>query len=325
MKKADIVFHRDEPISFGFGLCHQLLRHGLCEAAIAMPYDHGQAMQLLRASTSDCVVFLSPHMHRDFIRDNHANLLALNKPLLGYVSEWIFGNDAFPEARDFHREADWFHYYGATQNSDVDSFRLLGMKCDPAHLMIATDIFHAPPPDQKRIGEMVYIGHNNPWKTERIRIVNHLRDARLIREYSIPRTMDGAHIVAGKFRQFAAALCPPAHGRAHSIRCYEAAACGSLIVECQPLDKGNEYFIDGIHRVAFPSNLPADELCGFITDLHDFDKFASIARNGRNLVHQEFRAEVSFSRFLASATKAIDRSDIEWPLIPSDSLQSFIL
>lgn len=305
MKKADIVFYRDEPISFGFGLCHQLLRHGLCEAAIAMPYDHGQAMQILRESTSDCIVFLSPHMHRDFIRENHDNLLALGKPLLGYVSEWIFGNDTFPEARIFHREENWFHYYGATQNSDVDWFRSLGMKCEPVHLMLATDIFHAPPSDQKRLGEMVYIGHNNPWKTERIRIVNHLRDARLIREYSIPRTMDGAHIVAGKFRQFAAALCPPAHGRSHSIRCYEAAACGALVVECQPLDNGNEYFIDGVHRVSFPSDLPAAELCEFITKLYDFQQFTSIARNGHDFVHREFRAEVSFSRFLSAANRAL--------------------
>jgi hypothetical protein len=313
MKKADIVFYRDEPISFGFGLCYQLLRHGLCQAAIAMPYDHGQAMQILRESTSDCVVFLSPHMHRDFIREHHADLLALGKPLLGYVSEWVAGNDTFPEVRDFHREADWLHYYVAAQNSDVDWFRSLGMKCDFAPLMLATDIFHAPPPDQKRIGEMVYIGHNNAWKTERIRIVNELRDAGLVREYSIPRTMDGAHVVAGKFRQFAAALCPPAHGRAHSIRCYEAAACGALVVECQPLDPGNESFVDGVHRVSFPPDLPAAELCEFITNLYDFQQFAEIARNGCDLVHREFRAEVGFSRFLSAATKALDSVGVAWP------------
>jgi hypothetical protein len=303
MKVADIVFWHDEPVSFGAGLCQQLFRHGMCNAAIAMPYDHAGVLQILRQSSADCVVFVSPHMHADFIRRHHADLLALGKPLLGYVSEWIAGNDVFPGGREFHAEQNWLHYYAAAQMSDVAWFRSLGMKADFAPMMFASDLFPAVP-QHNRIKELCYIGHNNAWKTERIRIVEILHRASLLRAFSAPRNLAGANGVAALFREFSAVLCPPAHGRGHSIRCYEAAASGSLIVECQPLDQGNELFLDGQHRVTFPQGLPEAELCDFIRAL-DYDRLRGIAEAGCALAHREFCAEVGFGRFLEAADKAL--------------------
>lgn len=304
MKDADVVFWGDEPISFGVGLCGQLLNRELCHAAIAMPYDHAKALDILRKSHSDCIVFLSPHMHAEFIRNNHSELLKIGKPLLGYVSEWIAGNDFFTELRQFHKENDWLHYYGAAHSSDVLWFKSLGMKCDLAPPMFASDLFVAPSKDQQRRKELCYIGHNNSWKTERMRILRALDAERLIRGFAAPRTLEGATAVAALFREYAAVLCPPAHGRGHSIRCYEAAASGALLVECQPLDDGNEYFIDGQHRVSFPVGLPEKHICEFVRSL-DYDKLAHIAVAGCELAHREFAAETGFTRFLDNARKAL--------------------
>jgi hypothetical protein len=303
MNVADIVFWHDEPVSFGSGLCQQLFRHGMCNAAIAMPYDHAGVLQILRQSSADCVVFLSPHMHADFIRRHHADLLSLGKPLLGFVSEWVAGNDVFPEGRNFYGEANWLHYYAAAQASDVPWFRARGMKSDLTPLMFASDLFPAVSQHNRR-KELCYIGHNNAWKTERIRIVTILHRAGLMRPFSAPRNFVGANGVAALFREFAAVLCPPAHGRGHSIRCYEAAASGALIVECQPLDEGNEFFVDGQHRVTFPQGLPEAELCDFIRAL-DYDRLRGIAEAGCALAHREFSAEVGFARFLKAAGKAL--------------------
>jgi hypothetical protein len=89
-----------------------------------------------------------------------------------------------------------------------------------------------------------------------------------------------------------------------SIRCYEAAASGALIVECQPLDDGNEYFIDGQHRISFAVGLPEEEICDFIRSL-DYDNLRHIAEAGAELAHREFAAQVSFARFLGNATKSL--------------------
>ena len=303
MKVADIVFWHDEPVSFGSGLCQQLLRHEMCAAAIAMPYDYAGVLRILQQSKSDCVVFISPHMHADFIRCHHKELLALGKPLLGIVSEWVAGNDVFPHLRDFHLERDWLHFYGAMQASDATWLRSLGMKADFIRMMFASDLFAASPQHGRR-KQICYIGHNNAWKTERIRIVQTLEQARLICSFFAPRNLVGANGVAALFREFSAVLCPPAHGRAHSIRCYEAASAGALLIECQPLDDGNEFFIDGQHRISFPVGMPQQDMCDFVRSI-DHDKARHIAEAGRALVHQECRAEVGFSRFLDAARKAL--------------------
>ena len=304
MKTADIVYFSGEPISFGLGLCHQLQRHGLCRSAISLPCDHEVAMRALRESDSDCVVFLSPHAVSQFLRGKYKELLDLGKPLLGYVSEWVAGDDLFTEKRSFHLEMDWLNYYGAAHSSDVAWFRSIGSKCDMASMMFATDLFPLPPKDYPRKQELCYIGHNNAWKTERIRILAALDKERLVRGFAAPRTLDGAAGVASIFRSYEAVLCPPAHGRGQSIRCYEAAASGALIVECQPLDDGNEYFIDGLHRVSFPVGLPDKDICDFVRSL-DYGKLRHIAEAGAELAHREFAAEVGFSKFLGNATKAL--------------------
>jgi len=151
---------------------------------------------------------------------------------------------------------------------------------------------------------MCYIGHNNLWKTERIRILTALDAAGLVKGYAAPRTLDGAAGVASIFRGFEAVLCPPAHGRGQSIRCYEAAASGALVVECQPLDEGNEYFVDGQHSVSFPVGLPDEDICDFIRSL-DYDNLRHIVEVGAELAHREFAAQVGFAKFLRNAAKAL--------------------
>ena len=261
-------------------------------------------MEVLRESHSDCVVFLSPHAVGAFIRNKYKELHELGKPLLGYVSEWIAGDSLFVEKRSFHLEMDWIDYYGVAHSSDVAWFRAIGSKCDMAAMMFSSDLFPRPPADYPRRKELCYIGHNNAWKTERIRILSALDKAGLVKGYAAPRTLDGASGVASIFRGFEAVLCPPAHGMGQSIRCYEAAASGALIVECQPLDDGNEYFVHGKHRVSFPAGLPEEDICDFIRSL-DYDNLRHIAEAGAELAHREFAAQVSFARFLGNATKSL--------------------
>jgi hypothetical protein len=304
MKSADIIFWHEEPISFGIGLCEQLLRHQLCHAAIAMPHGYAETLDILRKSRADCVVFISPHMHEDFLRLHLKELKELGKPLLGYVSEWVAGNEVFPEVRNFHKEMDWLDYYGAAQMSDARWFRELGMKCDLAPPMFANELFPPAPSFFHRRRDICYIGHNNAWKTERLRILEALDKERLLKGFTAPRNVVGANSVAALFREFSAVLCPPAHGRGHSIRCYEAAASGALIVECQPLDDGNEYFIDGKHRISFPVGLPDQEICDFIRSI-DYDRCASIAKAGSKLAHDQFAGHVGFARFLSMAEQAL--------------------
>lgn len=304
MRTADIVYFSGEPVSFGLGLCHQLHRHGLCRSAIAMPCDHDKAIDALRQSDSDCVVFLSPHAVGDFVRYKYDDLRDLGKPLIAYVSEWVAGDELFQEKRAFHLERDWFDYYAAAHSSDVAWFRSMGMKSDLASMMFASDLFPRPPLDYPRRKQLCYIGHNNAWKTERIRILSALDNEKLVKGYTAPRTLDGAAGVATIFRSFEAVLCPPAHGMGQSIRCYEAAASGALIVECQPLDEGNEYFIDGKHRISFPVGLPAKDICDFVRSLN-YDQLRHIAEAGADLAHREFAAEVGFQKFLRSAETAL--------------------
>ncbi len=304
MKTADIVYFSGEPVSFGLGLCHQLHRHGLCRSAIAIPCDHDKAMAVLRESDADCVVFLSPHAVGAFIRHKYKELLELGKPLLGYVSEWIAGDNLFVEKRSFHLEMDWLNYYGVAHSSDVAWFQAIGSRCDMAPPMFASDLFPRPPGDYPRRKELCYIGHNNAWKTERIRILTALDAAGLVKGYTAPRTLDGAAGVASIFQEFEAVLCPPAHGMGQSIRCYEAAASGALIVECQPLDEGNEYFVDEQHRISFPVGLPEEDICDFIRSL-DYDNLRHIAEAGAKLAHQDFAAQVGFAKFLDNARKSL--------------------
>jgi len=304
MRTADIVYFAGEPVAFGAGLCQQLQRHGLCHTAIAMPHDYSAAIEKLRASRADCVVFLSPHAVADFITTKHAELVSLDKPLLGYVSEWIAGNDLFPAGRDFHSQHNWLHYYSATQMSDVQWFRGLGMSCDFAQPMFANELFSLPPKDHPRKKKLAYIGHNNPWKTERLRVLQALESQSLVDAFGPPTTIDGASEVAAVFQSYEGVLCPQAHGRAHSIRCYEAAACGALIVECQQLDDGNELFIDGQHRISFAVGTEAEDIRQFVRGL-DYEKLRHIAKAGAEMAHEEFCAQVGFNRFLCQADKAL--------------------
>jgi hypothetical protein len=306
MKSADIVYFAGEPVSFGLGLCHQLHRHQMCNSAIAIPCDYDLALDVLRKSESDCIVFLSPHAVGEFLRARYDELRAIGKPLLGYVSEWVFNDDVFPEKREFQLERDWFDYCAAAHSSDVDWLRGLGLKCDMAPPMFASDLFPRPPAWYPRWQALCYIGHNNAWKTERIRILQALDKAKLVKAFAADRTLEGAAGVAAMFQAHAACLCPPAHGRGQSIRCYEVAASGSLIVECQPLDPGNEYFVDGVHRVSFPTGLPEDELCDFVRGLlSDLERHKHIAEAGAELAHREFAAQVGFARFLQNAERSL--------------------
>lgn len=306
MKKADIVCLFDGVVSMGSGLVTQLYRHQLCGTAIAIPMDHANALKLLRQSDSDCVVFICPHATEDFIRKNHDELLALNKPLIGYVTEWIADNDVFPQGKAFHQEKDWFHYYAAAHNSDVKWFRSMGSKSDLTPLMLATDLF--PSHSGNRIPELCYVGNNNPYKVERLRLLQILVNQNLIRVYAPPMNYEGANQVSMLFRSYAAIFCPQACGRGQSIRCYEAAASGALIVEAQILDEENEFFVDGIHRVAMPIDLAPDEICDFVRQL-DYEKLAGIAKAGCDLVHTKFSAEAGFRSLLQRASQALTGSN----------------
>lgn len=243
IKTADMLYCGEEPPSYGFLAAENLKRAGVVFNAIEMPADG--VLETLRHSNSDAVVLVSPFQFRGWMMSNKDALRALGKPVLAVIPEYTFGN-SFPGYAQFENEAgDYADAYFCAQTSDALEFEKRGRKALPLGLWVDTDTFVAGPPLSERIQRFCFVGHvGDYWPgiyEDRRRILAHMLEAGLVDVLQIPRHRDTAHLVAHAYASYAGVFCPPANGRGHSIRTYEALACGAHVVEVQKIDYGSQF------------------------------------------------------------------------------------
>ena len=307
IKNADVLYCGAEPASFCSAAFKQLQAAGLAVNVIAMPQDDGEVLRLLRASPSDAIVFISPVQFWQFMVAHHDHLTTLGKPLIAFVSEYTFGN-AFPGYRDFEQMQSWADFYCCGQSSDTEIMRQMGRKAETMPGWVATDLFTAGPPLTERIQKFCFVGHTADYYpgiySERRRLLGALQARGLVDVLNIPRHDQTAHLVAQAYSGYAGVFCPPANGKGHSIRVYEALAAGALVAEVQPLDEGCEWFKDRHHRLALPEGITGDDLCTWVEDLR-FADWQDTASRGRDFCRARMNPMEVWRSMFAAADKAL--------------------
>ena len=308
MKTGDFLFLAEEPASFAWAAMDKLHRAGMARKVIPMTQDHGTVMRMLRESDSDAICLISPFQYQNFLRERHNEIRALGKPIIAVISEHTFGNP-FKGYAAFERERRWADVYVCWQDCDTQEFRGMvwpAFTCPP---WVADDLFLPGKPLAERIQKFCFIGHTQDYVpgmyAERRRVLAAFEEAGVLDILNIPRSVHTAQQVADAYASYAAVLCPPANGRGHSIRVHEAAAAGALIVEVgQPVDPGNNWFIEGLHRVALQHGIPEDELIAWARSF-DFAKNQHIAAAAQNLARSEMTPEFVWSSIFAKADTAL--------------------
>lgn len=308
MKTGDFLFLAEEPASFGWAAMTQLQRIGMARAIIPMVQDHEAVMAMLRESDSDAICLISPFQYQNFMRERHDEIRALGKPIIAVISEHTFGN-RFEGYAVFERERRWADIYVCLQDCDTQEFRAMGWPSFTSKMWVADDLFTPGKPLAERIQKFCFVGHTQDYVpgmyAERRRVLSALEQAGVLDILNIPRSVHTAKQVAEAFASYAAVLCPPANGRGHSIRVHEAAAAGALIVEVgQPVDPGNNWFIDGLHRVALPHGVPEAELAAWARSF-DFCAHQHIAAAAQNMVRREMTPEAIWANIFAKADTAL--------------------
>lgn len=304
MKTGDFLFLAEEPASFAWAAMAQLHRVGMARKVIPMVQDHEAVMAVLRESDSDAICLVSPFQYQNFLRERHAEIRALGKPIIAVISEHTFGNP-FDGYAAFERERRWADVYVCWQDCDTQHFRGMGWPAFTMPPWVADDLFVPGKPLAERIQKFCFVGHTQDYVpgmyAERRRVLAAFEEAGVLDILNIPRSVHTAPSVAAAYASYAAVLCPPANGRGHSIRVHEAAVAGALIVEVgQPVDHGNNWFIDGLHRVALPHGVPEDELIAWARAF-DFSKHQDIATAAQNLARTKMTPEAVWSDIFAKA------------------------
>jgi hypothetical protein len=304
IRTADMLYLAEEPASFANSAAAQLMRAGMVRYAVPMRQSNNVVMHYLSTSDADCILLVSPFQYADFMRDCRAALRALGKPIIAVVSEHTFGN-LFQGYEMFHAEQQWADFYACMQDCDTRAFRERGYRAATFPAWCATDLFTAGPPLAERIQRACFVGHTHDYTpgmyAERRRILAALEG--IVDVLQIPRAIHTAPRVAEAFASYAAVLCPPSNGRAHSIRCYEAAAAGALVVEVgQPLDEGNVWFEDGVHCIRMPAGMSEDDLRDAFVG-RDYAPLQDIATRGRDLCRTLFRPEVVLRNIFDTASR----------------------
>jgi hypothetical protein len=306
IKNADILYLKDEPPSLCGRAFKELQRAGLCVNAIPMPWPPEDVLAELRESPADAIVLYSPYQFRDFLAAHGDELRAIGKPIISIIAEWTWGN-SFPGYRDFEETEDYADFYVCSQSSDTEQMRRLGRKAETLPLWVATDTFRPGPPLAQRIQKFCFIGHTaDYWPgvyNERRRLLGALQQRGLVDVLAIPRHESTAELVADAYAKYAGVFCPPANGRGHSIRVYEAASCGALVAEVQPLNEGGEYFINREHRLALPEGISGADLCTWAEDL-DFADFQAVASSGQRFCRTRLNPPEVWRSIFAAADKS---------------------
>lgn len=307
IKNADVLYYHNEPASFCSASFQQLQAAGMVVNSIAMPQDHDQVLRTLRASPADAIFLFSPYQYWPFMVACHDHLTTLGKPIISYVGEYTFGN-AFPGYRDFESMKTWADFYICGQSSDTEKLREMGRKAETMPLWVATDLFQAGPPLADRIQKFCFIGHTADYYpgiySERRRLLGALQARGLIDVLSITRSDQTAHLVAKAYASYAGVFCPPANGKGHSIRVYEALAAGALVAEVQPLDAGCEWFRDRLHRLALPEGISGDDLCTWVEDFR-FPDWQEVASRGRDFCRARMKPTEVWRSIFYAADKAL--------------------
>lgn len=272
-----------------------------------MPSQTEEVLAELRDSPSDCIALHSPFQFQNFMFEAHDALRAIGKPIITLIPEYTWGN-IFPGYRQFEECKEWADFYVACQSSDTDKLRELGRKAETMPLAVATDVFQPGPPLDSRIQKFCFIGHvNDYWPgvySERRRLLGALQQRGLIDILNIPRDINTVPLVADAYAKYAGVFCPPSNGKSHSIRVYEATACGALVVEVQPIDTGCEHFKDRVQRLALPEGITGDELCTWVEDFK-FTDWQGIASAGQKLCRERMNACEVWRSIFAAADKAL--------------------
>ena len=308
MRTADFLFLAAEPASFAWAAMSQLRLTGTARRVIPMEQDHAAVMQMLRESDSDAICLISPFQFQGFLRQHHDQIRALGKPIIAYISEHTFGNP-FPGYAAFEQERRWADVYACAQDCDTQSFRAMGWPAFTSRGWVADDVFIPGKPLTERIQKFCFIGHTRDYVpgmyAERRRVLEAFAAAGVLDILNIPRAVETVQEVADAYARYAAVLCPPANGRGHSIRLYEAAATGALLVEVgQPLDPGNNWFIDQIHRIALRPGIPAETLTAWARGF-DFTAHQKMASAAQNLVRSTMTPEAVWADIFAAADTAL--------------------
>jgi hypothetical protein len=307
LKNADILYLGEEPSSVGRHAFNQLQRAGLAVNVIDFPQDYATAISRLRDSSADCIALYSPFQLRAFIQQHGEELRAIGKPIISLVAEYTWGN-AFPGYRQFEEAADYADFYVCGQSSDTEQMHRLGRKAETLPFWVATDTFLPGLPLAQRIQRFCFVGHVNDYYpgiySERRRLLGALQSRGLIDVLNIPRHASTAHLVADAYSKYAGVFCPPANGKGHSIRVYEATSCGALAVEVQPLDRGCEHFKDREQRLALPEGITGDELCTWVEDLK-FPEWQGIASSGQRFCRERLNPPEVWRSIFAAADKAL--------------------
>jgi hypothetical protein len=307
IKNADILYLGEEPSSVGRHAFNQLQRAGLAVNVIDFPQDYATAISRLRDSSADCIALYSPFQLRAFIDQYGEELRAIGKPIISLVAEYTWGN-AFPGYRQFEEADDYADFYVCGQSSDTEQMRLLGRRAETLPFWVATETFLPGPPLAERIQRFCFVGHVNDYYpgiySERRRLLGALQSGGLVDVLNIPRHANTAHLVADAYAKYAGVFCPPANGKGHSIRVYEAASCGALVVEVQPLDPGCEHFKDREQRLALPEGITGDELCTWVEDLK-FPEWQGIASSGQRFCRERLNPAEVWRSIFAAADKGL--------------------
>lgn len=307
IKNADILYLGEEPSSVGFHAFEQVKRGGLAIHAIDFPQKPQAVVNLLRKSPADAIALYSPFQLRGFLHHYGNELRAIGKPIISLVAEYTWGN-SFPGYRQFEEQSDYADFYVCAQSSDTEQMRRLGRKAETLPFWVATDVFKPGPPLRERIQRFCFVGHvNDYWPgiySERRRLLGALQERGLIDVLHIPRHASTAHMVADAYAKYAGVFCPPANGKGHSIRVYEATACGALVAEIQPLDLGCEHFLNQEHRLALPEGITGDDLCTWVQDL-DFADFQAVASSGQRFCRERLNPCEVWRSIFAAADNAL--------------------
>jgi len=304
--KIDVLYHWHEPPSFGALALADARALGVVNHAIPMTMaPAAQVYEALKTSDANAIVFASPAQYAEFFTQV-PDLRGLGKPLISFATEWCYGNP-ITAYRNFQDSAAFFDFYACGQECDARAMRRLGRPSAVSPLWVSTMAFRPGPPLHERKQRLAFVGDTTEYRpgiyATRRRMLSALQARGLIDIIQIPKGVPTAHQVACLYANYAGVFCPPSNGRGQSIRAYEAAAAGALILEAQPMESANEHFKAGRHRLALDPDISDSDLCDFVASL-DFPQHQDIATRATELVQHHFTAAAILPQLVAAADNA---------------------